>query len=85
MPLNASFIVASLWAMNVLLIHTTPNTLIIADAIELNKLAFTICVGEVFVISIINAAADKVTISIIVTILREPSALTLKFSTPGAI
>src|SRR3954447_1509100 len=35
--------------------------------------------------STISAAADKVTISIMVTILREPSALTLKFSTPGAI
>ena len=41
MPLRAPFIAASLCAMNVLLIHTTPNTLIIADAIELNKLAFT--------------------------------------------
>src|SRR6478672_2399540 len=71
--------------MNVLLIHTTPNTLIIAEAIELNKLAFTICAGEVLVISTINAAADKVTISIMVTILREPSAFTLKFGVPSAI
>src|SRR6516162_11702022 len=84
-PPNASLMAASLCAMNVLLIQTTPNTLINADAMEVNKLAFTIDAGEVLVSSIIKADADSVTISIIVTIFSDPSAFTLKLGTPSAI
>src|SRR5215467_1181148 len=67
-PPNACLMASSLCAMKVLLIHTTPNTLINADAMEVNKLAFTIEAGDVFVSSMINADAESVTISIMVTI-----------------
>src|SRR4029078_13565968 len=77
--------IASLCAMNVLLIHTTPNTLSIAEAIDSNRLAFTICAGDVLVSNMINAAAESVTTSIMETTFKDPSAFTLKLGKPSAM
>src|SRR4030095_4787433 len=64
--------------INVLLIHTTPNTAIVAWPADANKLAFVTCAAVVLQKRIISPAAPSMIIMIIDGICTCPDAFTEK-------
>jgi hypothetical protein len=64
--------------MNVLLIHTTPNTAMVAWPADANKLAFVTCAAVVLQNMMINPAEASMIIMIIDGICTCPEAFTAK-------